>query len=189
MTASGNRNWIAFGEGHTTGAGRIVMVADSTANGPNFFSPPVTIADLSDNASEQVFGIALDQSGQTLASHGLQSYFAAVQDPFHLRLQGKYDSFDDGAGITFHPQADGTLTPQAQRLAFVASQSGGIQVVDIAYYVNRATLPLKNTIYGPLRASLPMPGDPPDVILKLYAVSQQGLVVINLTANDIRSGP
>ena len=35
----------------------------------------------------------------------------------------------------------------------------------------------------------PMPGDPPDVVLKLYAVSQQGLVVIDLTASDIKPGP
>ena len=112
-----------------------------------------------------------------------------MSDPFHLRLQGKYDSFDDGAGVAFHPSADGPLTPQAQRLAFVAAQSGVIEVVDVAYYVNRARLQLKNPIYGPLRASLPMPGDPPDVVLKLYAVSTQGLVVINLTASDIRPGP
>jgi hypothetical protein len=189
VAASGNRNWIAFGEGHKTGAGRVVMVADSTPNGPNFFSPPVTIADLTDNASEQVFGLALDLSGGTVASHGTQSYFASVSDPFHLRLQGKYDSFDDGAGVAFHPAADGPLTPEAQRIAFVAAQSGVIEVVDVAYYVNRARLQLKNPVYGPLRASPPMPGDPPDVVIKLYAVSTQGLVVINLTANDIRPGP
>jgi hypothetical protein len=64
-----------------------------------------------------------------------------------------------------------------------------IEVVDIAYYVNRAKLQLKNPIYGPLRASLPMPGDPGNVILKLYALTQKGLVVIDLTASDIKPGP
>jgi hypothetical protein len=112
-----------------------------------------------------------------------------VSDPFHLRLQGKYDSFDDGAGIAFHPGANGVLTPQDQRLAFVGSASGNVEVVDIAYYIRRARLQLKNTIYGPLRVSLPMPGDPGDVILKVFAISQQGLVVIDLTANDIKPGP
>jgi hypothetical protein len=112
-----------------------------------------------------------------------------VSDPFHLRLQGKYDSFDDGAGITFHPSADGTLSSSDQRLAFVGASPGVIEVVDIAYYINRARLQLKNPIYGPLRASLPMPGDPGNVVLKLYAISQQGLIVIDLTANDIKPGP
>ena len=125
----------------------------------------------------------------TVAAHGTQSYFGAVEDPFHLRLQGKYDSFDDGAGITFHPLADGTLTPQDKRLAFVAAASGQIEVVDIAYYSNRARLMLKHPIYGPIRASLPMPGDPPDVILKLFAVSTDGLIVIDLTSSDIKPGP
>jgi len=187
--ASGNRTWLAFGEGHKVGAARVVVVADSGGPLPNFFSPLVTINDLTDNASEQVFGVAVDKSGATVAAHGLQSYFASVSNPFHLRLQGKYDSFDDGAGIAFHPLADGTGTPQAQRLAFIGAASGTIEVVDIAYYISRAKLPLKNSIYGPLRASLPMPGDPADVILKLYALSQKGLIVIDLTANDIKPGP
>ena len=90
--ASGNRNWVAFGEGHKAGAGRVIMVADSTGPVPNFFSPLVTISDLTDNASEQVFGLALDLNGSTVASHGSQSFFSAVSDPFHLRLQGKDDS-------------------------------------------------------------------------------------------------
>jgi hypothetical protein len=187
--ASGNRNWVGFGEGHKTGAGRVIMVADSGGPVPNFFSPLVTISDLTDNAAEPVNGIALDFNGNTVAVHGSQSFFSAVSDPFHLRLQGKYDSFDNGAGIAFHPNATGTLSPTDQRLAFVAAASGIIEVVDVAYYINRGKLPLKNTIYGPLRASGPMPGDSPDVVMKLYAVSPQGLVVIDLTAADIKAGP
>ena len=187
--ASGNRHWVGFGEGHSTGAGRVIMVADSTGVAPNFFSPLVTISDFTDNASERVFGLALDRSGGTVAAHGTQSYFGAVEEPFHLRLQGKYDSFDDGAGIAFHPNADGTLTPQDQRLAFVAAASGQIEVVDIAYYTNRARLMLKHPIYGPIRASLPMPGDPADVVLKLFAVSRDGLIVVDLTSRDIKPGP
>ena len=35
-----------------------------------------------------------------------------------------------------------------------------IEIVDVAYYINRGKLQLKNPIYGPLRASGPMPGDP-----------------------------
>jgi len=189
VTAAGNRQWVAFGEGNTGAAGRVVMVADSTGPVPQFFSPLVTIADFTDNASEHVFGLAMDLNGQMVAAHGLQSYFGAVSDPFHLRLQGKFDSFDDGAGIAFHPQANGALTPANQRLAFVGAASGVVEIVDIAYYINRGKLPLKNRIYGPLRASLPMPGDDPSVILKLFAVTQQGLVVVDLTANDIKPGP
>jgi len=187
---SGNRNWIAFGEGHTGGgAGRVMMVKDSAGAVPNFFSPLVTVKDLTNNASEQVFGLALDRSGNTVASHGTQSYFAMVDDPFHLRLQGKFDSADNGAGIAFHPGADGILSPANQRLAFVGSSSGVVEIVDIAYYIGRGKLQLKSAIYGPLRTSGPMPGDSPDVVMKLYALSKDGLIVIDLTASDIKAGP
>jgi hypothetical protein len=189
VAVSGNRNWIAFGEGHTSGAGRVMMVKDSAGAVPNFFSPLVTVQDLTNNASEKVFGLALDRSGGTIASHGLQSYFAMVADPFHLRLQGKYDSADNGAGIAFHPKADGILTSADNRLAFVGSASGVIEVIDIAYYISRGRIQLKSPIYGPLRTSGPMPGDSPDVILKVYAMSKDGLIVINLTTADIKPGP
>ncbi|HEY9227862.1 MAG TPA: hypothetical protein VIP11_14490 [Gemmatimonadaceae bacterium] len=189
VAASGSRNWIAFGEGNKPGAGRVLMVKDSAGPVPNFFSPLVTISDLTDNASEQVFGLALDFPGTTVASHGTQSFFSSVSDPFHLRLQGKYDSFDNGAGVTFHPNANGTMSAPDERLAFVGAKSGQIEIVDIAYYVSRGKLQLKYPIYGPLRASGPMPGDPGSVVLKLYAVSPQGLIVIDLTAADIKAGP
>jgi hypothetical protein len=189
IAASGNRNWVAFGEGHTSGPGRIIMVADSTGSLPNFFSPLVTVSDLTDNADEQVFGLAIDLTGATVAAHGNQSYFAGINEPFHLRLQGKYDSFDNGAGIAFHPAASGLTSAVGNRLAFVGSAAGQIEIVDIAYYVNRGKLQLKNPIYGPLRVSMPLAGDPPEVVLKLFAVSAQGLIVIDLTANDIKPGP
>jgi hypothetical protein len=191
VAASVTRNWIAFGEGNTHGAvGRIIMMADSTGGLPNFFSPSVTVRDLTNNASEPIFGVALDKTGHNVASHGSQSFFADIATPFHLRLQGKYLSAANGAGITFHPDADGSnFSNPSNRLAFVATSTGLVEIVDIAYYIGRGKLQLKNGIYGPLRASLPLPSDPSDVILKLYAISTQGLVVIDLTAPDIKPGP
>jgi len=190
VATSVNRHWLAFGEGNTGGKpGRVMVTADSAGPQPQFFSPHVTVTDLTDNASERVFGLALDKTGKTVASHGAQSYFAEVDDPFHLRLQGKYDSFDDGAGIALHPDADGRNSPANQRLAFVASASGKIEIVDIAYFINRGSLQLKNPIYGPIRVSQAMAGDDPSVILKLFAITARGLVVIDLTAADIKAGP
>ena len=197
VASSVNRKWIAFGEGNTPGKpGRVMMTADSLAGlpppgavSPQFFSPQVTVSDLTDNASERVFGLALDSTGNTVASHGLQSYFSEVSSPFHLRLQGKYDSFDDGAGVALHPFANGRNSPANQRLAFVGAASGKIEIVDIAYFINRGSLTLKYPIYGPLRVSQRMPTDDPSVILKLFAITQRGLVVIDLTAADIKPGP
>ena len=189
VAESGDHTWIAFGEGNTGSAGRIMMVNDPTGSAPGFFSPGVTVRDLVDNANEPVFGVAVDSTGLTLAAHGQQSYFAAINNPFHLRLQGKYDSFDNGAGIAFHPGANGYTTVATDRLAFVGSQSGYIEIVDIAYFLNRGKLTLKGNLYGPLRASRPFAGDPAGTVLKLFGLSSAGLVVIDLTAADIRPGP
>jgi hypothetical protein len=183
VSISGDHKWIAFGSGHTAGSGNIVMASQ------NFFSPPITQVDLTNNASEKVNGIALDSTGKTLAAHGAESFFAAVDVPFHLRLQGKYQGFNSGAGIAFHPRANGVSSPDQFRTAFVASGNRTIEIVDIFHYINRGTLALKSNLYGPLRATLPLPGDPADVILKLFGVTSDGLVVIDLRANDILPVP
>jgi hypothetical protein len=147
------------------------------------------VQDLFNNAADQIFGLALDKSGQILGLHGIESYFASVTKPFTQRLQGKYATYGQGAGIAFHPNADGISTPMQDRLSFVASNNGTIEVVDIAYYTGRGRLATKTNLYGPLRASLPFPGDDPSVILKLFGLSPKGLVVIDVTAADIQPGP
>jgi hypothetical protein len=191
VAESGVRNWVAFGEGNTRGgSGRVMMAHDTTGlPQPDFFSPVVTTRDIMENASEPVFGLGLDRQGRMAAIHGTQSYFASIESPFHLRLQGKFDTFDAGAGITFHPNADGILTQESERLAFVAAANGTIELVDAAYYVQRGKVDVKGQLYGPLRASLPFPGDPPEVVLKLFGLTAQGLVVIDLTAQDIKPRP
>ncbi|MFN2563876.1 MAG: YncE family protein [Gemmatimonadaceae bacterium] len=190
VTTSGNRVWVAFGEGNTGGApGRIMMVKDSAGPAPGLFSPGVAVRDIIDNAAEPVYGLALDRLGKTLLVHGQQSYFAMVEDPFHLRLQGKYDSFDVGAGVAFHPNADGTMSLETERVAFVASSNGSIEIVDVAYYISRGKINIKGTLYGALRASPRFPTDPTNVVLKLFGLTPQGLVVIDLTAQDIKPVP
>src|SRR5215213_1696880 len=190
--SSGDGKWITFGEGHTGGFGRALMLQDdgSVPNQYNYASEAINVGDLIRNAADKVFGIALDKTGKTLGIHGAESYFAAVTNPFTQRLQGKKSTFAQGAGITFHPNADGTGTTAADRLAFVASANGSIEMIDIAYYdFQRGSLATKYNLYGPLRASLPFPGDDPSVVFKLFGVSSAGLVVIDVTAADILAGP
>lgn len=195
---SGNRNWIAFGEGAKAGAGRVMMVNDPAGTPLNgiFFSEGVDIIDLVDNASEPVFGLALDVQGRALAVHGAQSYFGAVEYPFHLRMQGRFDSFDRGAGIAFHPQAN--VNPAVQtdrndptRLAFVASENGTIEIIDAYYFVSRGRVVVRNKLYGPLRASLPLTAAEAaaGVVVKLYSMTDQGLVVVDINASDVKPVP
>lgn len=194
---SGNRNWIAFGEG-AKNVGRVILANDpaGTSRQNIFFSPGLDVADLVDNASEQVFGLALDAAGRSLAVHGRQSYFGAVEQPFHLRMQGRVDTFDAGAGIAFHPQAN--VNPAAPgaindptRLAFVASENGTIEIVDAYYFVSRGRVVVRNKLYGPLRASMPLTAAEvaAGVAVKLYGMTDRGLVVVDITHSDILNVP
>lgn len=188
VARSGDRTWIGFGEADTKGsAGRIIMAQDAPTFGGLNVSSAMPISDIMENASDVVTGLAIDSTGLTVGAHGSnQSYFASVPNYLHLRLQGTYDSQNQGAGIAFDPGASGYSSDGPDQLAFVASADGTIEIVDVAHYNNRGTLKLKYGLYGPLRATRPLPGDPSDVVLKLYGMTANGLVVINLRAADIK---
>jgi hypothetical protein len=190
---SGNGQWITFGEGHRAPYARAFLLKDdgSVPDKYSYASPSLNILDLINNASDQVFGVALDRTGQTLAIHGSETYFASVTEPFTQRLQGKKTTFSVGSGIAFHPDADGTSTPAASRLAFVASSNGTVEMVDVAYYdFSRGTLATKANLYGPLRAATPTAAEQAAGIrVKLYGMSAAGLVIIDVTDADILPGP
>lgn len=184
VAASGDRKWVAFGAGHTAGAGMIFMASSS-----GFMSSPLSQVDLTNNASEHINGLALDSTGLTVGAHGDESFFASVDVPFHLRLQGKYHNVGAGQGITFHPQAKANAG-DVERTGYVASGNQSIEILDIFHYLSRGNLPIKTNLYGPLRAALPGPTDAANgVVLKLFGVSDKGLVIIDLRAQDIQSLP
>jgi hypothetical protein len=191
--ASGDGNWITFGEGHSGRTARNFVLQDdgSVPDRASYVSGSLNVLDLISNQSDQIFGVALDKTGKTLGVHGTETSFSAITKPFTQRLQGKRSTFSTGAGITFHPNADGPATANPlDRLAFVASANGTIEAVDIAYYdFVRGALATKFNLYGPLRSSLPFPGDAPSVLFKLFGLSSKGLVVIDVTAADLLPGP
>jgi hypothetical protein len=158
---------------------------------PFFGSAILSQEDLTNNAAERIFGLAIDSTGLIVSAHGNQSYFASVDDPFHLRLQGIYgDAGTGGAGIAYHPRANGTGSPTCERLGFVADGAKAIHAVDIAYFIRRGRFELKHQLYGPLRVSRALAGDDPSIILKLYGISLTGgLTVIDLRTADIIDVP
>ena len=203
IALSRDRNWIAFGSGNDD-PGDMVMCRAA----PSFLCT-ITLQqrDLTNNAAERIFGLAIDNAGLIVGAHGVQSYFASVEDPLHLRLQGVYGGTGTGgAGIAFHPLADGQAIfgpgglskPDSARLAFIADGSRAIHAVDIAYFIRRGRFDLKHQLYGPLRVTLPIEGDntpvpalPQDrVILKLYGISLTGgLTVIDVRPCDLQPVP
>ena len=184
VAASGDRKWVAFGAGHTAGAGMIFM-----ANSSGFMSSPLSQVDLTNNASEHINGLALDSTGLTVGAHGDESFFASVDVPFHLRLQGSFGNTGPAQGIVFHPRAKANAG-DVERTGYVASGNQSIEILDIFHYLSRGNLPIKMNLYGPLRAALPGPTDAANgVVLKLFGVSATGLVIVDLRAQDIQSLP
>jgi hypothetical protein len=185
VAAGGDRRWIAFGEGDTPGtAGRIMMASDPG----DFFSPGTMVRDLTNNAAERVYGLSINSNSTSVAAHGLESYFADIESPFHLRLQGKFNTFDTGAGIAHHPMNAGD-TPSLDdptRVVFVASADGTIDIVDSFHYTSRGKLPVRANLYGPIRVTNRFAGDDPAVILKLFGLTTEGLIVIDIRAADIK---
>jgi hypothetical protein len=191
VALSADKNWIAFGQGNSDPGFMMMVEATPNSGLPPFFSPLISQFDLTNQASERVFGLAIDSTGLTLSAHGTQSYFSSVDDPFHLRLQGIYaDAGAGGAGIAYHPRANGTASPTCERLAFVADGSKAIHATDLAFFIRRGRFELKHQLYGPIRVSRPLAGDDPTIVLKLYGVSLTGgLTVIDLRAQDIVDVP
>ena len=184
VAAGGDRRWIAFGEGNSAGAGRIMMAADPG----DFFSPGTSVRDLTNNAAEKVYGIAINSNSSGIASHGFESYFSDIEQPFHLRLQGKFNTSDLGAGIAYHPNNSGDTPGQDDptRVVFVASADGTIDIVDSFHYTARGKLPVRANLYGPIRVTNRFASDDPAVILKLFGLTSEGLIVIDIRATDIK---
>jgi hypothetical protein len=203
VALSSDRNWIAFGSGNDDPGDLFMCRALPTTQ----CSANLSKEDLTNNAAEQIFGLAIDSTGFIVGAHGVQTFFGAVEDPLHLRLQGVYGGTGTGgAGIAFHPRANGQVDfgaappvarPDDERLAFIADGNKSIHAIDIAFFIRRGRFELKHQLYGPLRVSRPLQGDNPAgtavsdlVILKLYGISLAGgLTVIDLRARDILPVP
>jgi len=189
VAVGGDRRRVAFGEANTGGsAGRVVVVYDPSGT-PAYsekYSAPMQVKDLTNNASDQVFGLAINGNSENMAVHGVETFFADTS----LRLQGKFATFSTGAGIAFHPGNvdEQTADPNA-RVAFVASGDYSIQIVDTYSYRLRGRIPIRSNLYGPLRAVTPTAAEltsDPTLVVKLFGLTPEGLVMIDVHASDIQ---
>lgn len=188
VAVGGDRRVVMFGEANTGNrAGRIMLVTDpsGTPPGQERYSGWIEIKDLTNNASDKVFGIAVNRDSRNFAVRGVETFFHDET----LRLQGKYASFTPGAGIAFHPLNTGENTPDSTvRVAFVASGDRSIHIVDSYTYRLRGRIPIKSNLYGPLRAVLPTPAEramDPSLVVKLFGLTQEGIVLIDVRREDI----
>jgi hypothetical protein len=188
VAVGGDRRMVAFGEANTGGgAGRVLAVWDPSGT-PAYgetYSAPIEVRDLTNNASDKVFGLAINNNSTNIAVHGIETFFS---DPT-LRLQGKFATFNSGAGVAFHPGNSDEQTPDVTaRVAFVASGDFTIQIVDSYSYRLRGRIPIRSNLYGPLRAVAPTPAErssDPTLVVKLFGLTPEGLVMIDVHASDI----
>lgn len=192
VAVGGDRRRVAFGEGNTPDrAGRVLLVYDPTGTPADgaVYSAPIEVADLTNNASDKVFGLDINGNSSNIGVHGVETFFADSS----LRLQGKYATFNTGAGIAFHPRnLDENTADSTARVAFVASGDKSIQIVDSYSYRLRGRIPIRENLYGPLRASLPTPAErsaDPTLVVKLFGLTREGIVVIDVRAGDIDNVP
>ena len=187
VAVGGDRRRVAFGEANTEGSGRVLLVYDPAGTQPfgEIYNQPIDVKDLTNNASDKVYGIDINKTSSNIGVHGVETFFADSS----LRLQGKFATFTTGAGIAFHPGNDDDLPRDSTaRVVFVASGDMSIQIVDSYSYRLRGRIPLRKNLYGPLRAMLPSKSDAerdPSVVVKLFGLTTEGIVVIDVRKTDI----
>lgn len=192
VAVGGDRRRVAFGEGNTpTRSGRVLLVYDPSGTPANAaqYSAPIEVADLTNNASDKVYGLDINQNSSNIGVHGVETFFADSS----LRLQGKFATFNTGAGIAFHPgNVDENTADSTARVAFVASGDKSIQIVDSYSYRLRGRIPIRENLYGPLRATVPTPAErsaDPTLVVKLFGLTREGIVVIDVRSGDIDNVP
>jgi hypothetical protein len=188
VAVGGDRRRVAFGEANTgTRAGRVMLVTDPAGTPPDAtqYSASIQIRDLTNNASDKVFGLAINGNSTNVSVHGVETFFADSS----LRLQGKFATFNDGAGIAFHPgNVEENTADVTARVVFVASGDRSIQIVDSYSYRLRGRIPIRTNLYGPLRAVRPTAGErasDPSLVVKLFGLTPEGLIVVDVRAGDI----
>ncbi|MEE9245082.1 MAG: hypothetical protein V3U63_02670 [Gemmatimonadota bacterium] len=189
VTASGDREFVAFGEGDTPGQpGRIIMYESATQTITN----SLMVSDLTGNAAQQVFGLALDNDGRLGVGRGQVAFFFGPDTPGGpnvLRLLGiNNDIQSTGTGAALHPDHDQfSLGNPDERLAFLGSGDARLEIIDTRFFsFKRGDILIRDPIVGPLKITRRLAGlDPANVVVRLYGITANGVVVIPVRDVDI----
>lgn len=153
VSASGDGEFVAFGEGATAPTGRVMLFESATTR----ISDVVSVVDLVGNAAERVFGVDLNADGSLGVARGAQAYFFSND----LRLQGVADLPQGGAGAALHPLHDQgpVSTNPNTRLAFIGTGDGTVDIIDTVHFFRTGRVFIRDVVVGPLRTSLPFVQD------------------------------
>lgn len=180
---SGNFRRAVFGEGGPVLGSRAMtfdatMGFDSVPPLPvidNGVSRPVDVTDFIANTFARVQGVGINFDGEISAVKGDSTYLFDRT----LRLQGILQSRGSVGGLDFHPLNRGAnSTPLRTRLAFVASSEPVIDVFDTYCYRKIASVPIRDPIIGPVRATVRPNGQ-----LVLVGATIRGVTLVALPDN------
>jgi hypothetical protein len=191
LAAGGNGNAVAFGEGHVSGrAARVMLVIDTAGSWFNVVgSAGISVTDLTNNASDQVYGLAVDSVSSQALANGNAAFYADLSASalFNLRLQGSFQTTLPGNGVAYHPKnVPGGLTKN--RVSFVMQGDTSIAVVDNFTFRQWKVIPVRTALYGPMRAVLPTAAElvaDPNLSVKLFCLTKEGMLVIPIHNADL----
>jgi hypothetical protein len=192
---SGNFRRAVFGEGGPV-LGSRGMTYDATAGmdpgyvfrGDQFrlgtpvydrgISRPFDVSDFIANTFSRVQGVGINFDGELSAIRGDSTYLINTS----LRLQGLLQTSGGVGGFDFHPFNSGINSPGLNtRLAFAASREPLIEIYDTFCFRRVDTIPIRDSIIGPLRVSIRAGGQ-----IVLAGVTARGVVIVTLP-NNFRS--
>ena len=135
-------------------------------------SRPIDVSDFVANTFSRVQGVGINFDGELSAVKGDSTY---VFDGT-LRLQGILQSKSSGGGLDFHPLNAGLNTAALNtRLAFVSSSEPVIDVFDTYCFRKVASVPIRDPIIGPVRASVRANGQ-----IVLVGATMRGVTLVAL---------
>ena len=138
-------------------------------------SRPLDVTDFIANTFARVQGVGINFDGELAAVKGDSTYIFDKT----LRLQGILQSKSSVGGLDFHPLNAGlNSTPLKTRLAFVASSEPVIDIFDTYCYKKIASVPVRDPIVGPVRASIRSNGQ-----IVLIGATVRGVTLVALPDN------
>jgi hypothetical protein len=180
VRGSGNFRRAVFGEGGPVLGSRALAYDATRGLDPatplpvidRGISRAIDASDFVANTFARVQGVGINFDGEVAAVKGDSTY---LFDPT-LRLQGMLQSRPSIGGLDFHPLNTGrNSTPLRTRLAFVASNEPVIDVFDTWCYRRVATIPIRDPIVGPVRATIRPNGQ-----IVLVGATQRGVTIVAL---------
>jgi len=180
VAASGDRNYIAVGEGARTNA-RIPLF-QAPAGGDSLVLVG-DVRDLISNAAERVIGLGLNLDGSLGVARGSQAYYFNNV----LRLQGVVAAGSPAGGVAMHPGNAG-YPGGSFRLSFVSGidpQGPYVDVIDNFNFFRVKRVYTRDPVVGALAVAARAGTDAGAVALRIYAITSAGVLALPITNADL----